>query len=110
MQEIAQGNNPTGRRIVDIEEVFSSINLESLYSNINFRIWNRLSFASKFINLNQEILIAEIGKSGDRWMLIFHSKYGKITWGDLKLEKYIHLYEVNRNGSLNKSQYKDSQG
>ena len=103
-QEIAQGNNPTGRRIVDIEEVFSSINLESLYSNINFRIWNRLSFASKFINLNQEILIAEIGKSGDRWkqanfpLKIWENYFG----GDLKLEKYIHLYEVNRNGSLNK--------
>ena len=94
-QEIAQGNNPTGRRIVDIEEVFSSINLESLYSNINFRIWNRLSFASKFINLNQEILIAEIGKSGDRWkqanfpLKIWENYFG----GDLKLEKYIHLYD-----------------
>ena len=49
-QEIAQGKVPKERifRFVS-EEVLSSINLNYFYSNIDLKIWNRLSFAKTFM-------------------------------------------------------------
>ena len=49
-QEIAQGKVPSERIFKFIsEEVFSSINLNDFYSNIDLKIWNRLSFAKTFM-------------------------------------------------------------
>ena len=49
-QEIAQGKVPNERIFKFIsEEVFSSINLNDFYSNIDLKIWNRLSFAKTFM-------------------------------------------------------------
>ena len=50
-QQIAQGKVPRERifKFIEDEEVFSSINLKDFYSNIDLRIWNRLSFAKTFM-------------------------------------------------------------
>ena len=50
-QTIAQGkkvHNRIFRFESEYEEIYSSINLEDFYSNIDIQIWNRLSFAKSF--------------------------------------------------------------
>ena len=103
-QEIAQGKVPTARIFKFItEEVFSSINLNEFYSNIDIKIWNRLSFAKTFMYeapfsewMRKETELSEnsIGK--------YTSAVYKITNELLKMKpEYSSVDELVRNEDLN---------
>ena len=53
-QQIAQGKKNNSSRILDfdfdVEDVIGSINLKEFYTNIELKIWDRLSFARSFID------------------------------------------------------------
>ena len=104
-QKIAQGKIPEKRIFKFIsEEIFSSINLNDFYSNIDLRVWNRLSFAKTFMYDSQ---FSEWMKNETDLSESSRSKYVsavyKITNEILKMKpEYSSVDELVNNEDLNK--------
>jgi len=104
-QKIAQGKIPEKRIFKFIsEEIFSSINLDDFYSNIDLRVWNRLSFAKTFMYDSQfsEWMKNETDLSEKTRRNYVGAVY-KITNEILKMKpEYSSVDELVNNEDLNK--------
>ncbi len=103
-QMIAQGKSKSGRIInIDFESISTDINIKDLYSSIDLKIWDRLSFAKSVIK--DEVFVSWLRNSQnlkDKTIKNYLGAINKMTNYFLKTKpEYEDIYELIKNENLN---------